>query len=124
MRDRELKNKTVSCAAALAAMGVLSACGGGGGGSSAGFGSYTSALNYVPVYASGPSDTVASSLSTKGASGTLVLNQAVSTSVVVTNARLRLSPDLKTAYLSIGGGAEIVMTNDPAFADPDAGGGI
>ncbi|MBT8457254.1 MAG: hypothetical protein KJO15_14245, partial [Alphaproteobacteria bacterium] len=80
-------------------------------------------LSYTPVLASGPTDTMQSSLISKGVSGTLVLNQGLTNNVVLTNAVIRLSPDRQTAFLRLGGRPEIALTADPALGPATITGG-
>lgn len=108
--------------AAATAMLGLAACGGGGGGG--GTVSSSGALNYVPVYANGPGDTVTASLVAAGATGTLSRANALSNRATLTSIKVRLSPDRQTAFVTIGGGSERTLTADPSVAAPDVNGGL
>lgn len=105
---------------ACAAVIGLAGCGGGGGGTV----SSSGALNYIPVFASGPSDTVTASLVASGATGTLSQSNGLSNRASLTSIKVRLSPDRQTAYVSVGGGAERALTADPTVAAPTATGGL
>ncbi|MGJ8623973.1 MAG: transferrin-binding protein-like solute binding protein [Yoonia sp.] len=91
---------------------VLSACvgggdGGGDGGSTGDFGA-EAALNYAPVYASGPTDTTLNAVYGEGLTG--VLSQAnISAGGVSTRLRsvkVRLSADGNTALLTVDGSTQ------------------
>ncbi|MCK0094292.1 transferrin-binding protein-like solute binding protein [Yoonia sp. F2084L] len=94
----------------LNAFFVFSACGGSGGGSGAGGlgGSAQDAINYTPVYASGPTDTTTDAIGTTGVTG--VMSQfdvsATSVSTRLRSVKVRLSPDGSTAYLTVDGSTQ------------------
>ncbi len=107
----------VRAAVCAAAAAVVSGCGGAGGPLQVG----GNAMNYQPVYAAGPADTTTQALTANGITGTLVLARPFSSDVDLTNAKVRLSADRATAFLSIDGGAEVALAvNGPA----SAGGGV
>lgn len=107
---------------------VLSACvggggGGGDGGSTGDFGA-EAALNYAPVYASGPTDTTLNAVYGEGLTG--VLSQAnISAGGVSTRLRsvkVRLSADGNTAFLTVDGSTQslpvtIKQTGGGQFGD-------
>lgn len=82
----------------------LAGCGGGGAGTFGGGAS--GALNYVPAYATGPSDTTAQSIDDlEGVSGVLAqANTSLSGSTAgLRSIKVRLSADGNTAYLTLDG---------------------
>ncbi len=78
-------------------------------------------LTYVPVEASGPSDTVASSLLTKGISGPIYINRPGTSLRAVTSAHVRLSASRQFAYVRIGSGPEQVLRINGTASE---GGGV
>ena len=84
---------------------VLAACGGGGGGAGGGA---SAALNYAPVYASGPSDTSLAAISGAGLTG--VMSQAnlgaSSATTGLKPVKVRLSADGNTAFLTVDGATQ------------------
>lgn len=118
-----MKNQTISCAAALAAMGVLSACGGGGAGG--GSTSAAGALNYVPVYRTLPPGdlfeaTEATDRSLRnvgssdghGATGVMALQTFLDPTPELRSFKIRLNSTRTEAYLKIDGFPEITMPVD------------